>query len=86
MTSLTGAVVGTIVVRFVREVLSPLDDGFSVVGANFSGKPGLRFVVLGVLLIVMLARRPDGLVRGREIILTRSQASDDGGQDTPDVP
>lgn len=86
MTSLTGAVVGTIVVRFVRELLAPLDDGFSVVGAHFSGKPGLRFVVLGVLLIVMLARRPDGLMRGREITLVRSRAADAGGRSTTEQP
>ena len=73
LNSLTGAVVGTIVVRFIRELLAPLDDGFSVVGIDYAGKPGLRFVVLGVLLIVMLARRPDGLMNGRELVVTRSQ-------------
>lgn len=69
MTSLTGAVLGTVAVRVLREVLAPLDDGFSVGFIEFGGKPGLRFVVLGVLLLVMLARRPGGLLRGHELTL-----------------
>lgn len=66
MRSLSGAVLGTVVIRFVRELLTPLDDGFSLGPASFGGKPGLRFVALGLVLLVMLFRRPEGLTKGRE--------------------
>lgn len=69
MTSLTGAVVGTIVFQFLRQVLEPLDSGFSLGPVSFGGHPGLRFVVLGVLMLVVLAKRPGGLVNGYEVKL-----------------
>jgi branched-chain amino acid transport system permease protein len=69
MHSITGAVVGTMLVQLLRQVLEPLDSGFDALGASFEGRPGLRFVVLGLLTLVVLATRPGGLLNGYELRL-----------------
>lgn len=66
MHSITGAVVGTMLVQLLRQVLEPLDGGFDALGVSFDGRPGLRFVVLGLLTLVVLATRPGGLLNGLE--------------------
>lgn len=67
MLSLTGAVVGTVVFEILRQVLSPLDSGWDAGPLSFSEHPGLRFVVLGAIMLLMLARRPGGIVNGYEL-------------------
>lgn len=69
MMSVTGAVIGTIVVQALRQLLEPLDRGWDIAGMSFDGRPGLRFVVLGCLTLVVLAKRPGGLVDGYELRL-----------------
>jgi len=81
MTSITGAVVGTMLVQLLREVLDPLDNGFHVVGVTFDGRPGLRFVVLGLLTLVVLTRRPGGVFNGFELRLPRRKSSQIGADD-----
>lgn len=67
MNSITGAVVGTMLVQLLRQVLEPLDRGFHSFGVSFDGRPGLRFVMLGILTLVVLATRPGGLLNGLEV-------------------
>ena len=71
MTSITGAVIGTMLVQLLRELLEPLDSGFDVAWISFEGRPGLRFVVLGLLTLVVLTRRPGGVLNGLELRLPR---------------
>lgn len=67
--SLTGAVIGTIVVEFLQQILKPLDNGGHLAGFNWDGHPGLRFVVVGLLILLVLAKRPGGMVNGFELRL-----------------
>ena len=69
MLSMTGAVTGTIVVEVLQQILGPLDSGGSLAGMHWSGHPGARFVVLGLLMLVVLIRRPGGIVNGYEFRL-----------------
>lgn len=65
--SLTGAVVGTIVVSIISEILRQIQ------GADISGplgqiiRPGFQPVCLGLLFLVTLILRPRGLTNDREI-------------------
>lgn len=68
--SLTGAVTGSVLVSALAEVLRRAEGG-SLFGLDVPARPGLADVVLGVVLIVMLIRRPGGLTRGRELALRR---------------
>jgi branched-chain amino acid transport system permease protein len=82
MLSITGAVLGTVFVQFLRQVLEPLDSGFAVGSLQFDGRPGLRFVVLGMIMLLMLARRPGGIVNGYELRLPVPQRWRRSGRDT----
>jgi branched-chain amino acid transport system permease protein len=65
--SLTGAVLGTVVVSVLSEVLRQAEAG-SVLGlVDVPPRPGIADVVLGILLVLMLLRRSAGLTGGREI-------------------
>jgi branched-chain amino acid transport system permease protein len=64
--SLTGAVVGSVAVSALAEVLRRAEGG-SLVGLPVPARPGLADVVLGIVLVVMLLRRPGGLTGGREL-------------------
>lgn len=62
MYSLTGAVVGTIVVSVMTELLRRAEMGFSVGPLHVSGRPGLQEVGLALVMLLILILRPDGLV------------------------
>jgi branched-chain amino acid transport system permease protein len=68
--SLTGAVTGSVVVSVLAEVLRRAEGG-SLLGLDVPARPGLADVVLGVVLVVMLLRRPSGLTGGRELRFPR---------------
>jgi branched-chain amino acid transport system permease protein len=67
MRSLSGAVVGVILVRAVTEALRRAEDGFSVHGVNFSLPAGSQAVALAIVLLVILILRPDGLLGDHEL-------------------
>jgi branched-chain amino acid transport system permease protein len=70
--SLSGAVIGAIVVSVLREVLDRAQDG-SVLGLfHIAPRPGLSDTALAIVLIALLILRPSGLTAGRELVLPRS--------------
>lgn len=58
-TSLAGAVTGTLVISALSEILRRVEADVS--------RPGLSQVVLGLVMLLILVRRPEGLTGGREI-------------------
>ena len=66
--SLTGAVIGTIVVSFVSTLLRELEDGFGLGPLSIPARPGLTALGLGSILILMLIFRPRGLTGSRELL------------------
>jgi branched-chain amino acid transport system permease protein len=67
MNSLSGAVIGTVVISGLLEALYRLEDGFSVGALSVREHPGLSGLGLAVVMIAILIFRPDGITRGREI-------------------
>lgn len=67
MTSLAGAVVGTICISVVQELLRHVEAGVSIGPLDIPGRPGLQNVVLALLLIAVMIKRPLGLMGGREL-------------------
>ena len=67
--SLSGAVIGTITVTVISELLRNVEEGFQVGAFVISAPTGLREVGFALLLIATLALRPRGLSGGREIPL-----------------
>jgi len=66
MGSLAGAVVGTVVVSVITEVLGRFEEG-GLAGLHVSLRPGIREMVVAVLTMVILVWRSTGLTRSREI-------------------
>lgn len=65
--SLAGAVVGSIFISFVSAVLLRAEQGIDVWSLHVPARPGMREVVLAVIMLAVLILRPTGLTRGREI-------------------
>ena len=65
--SILGAVVGTLAVGAVNELLRNFEEGASAFGLISIGEtPGLAAVGLGLILLVTMIALPEGLSRGRE--------------------
>jgi branched-chain amino acid transport system permease protein len=79
--SLTGAVVGTIVVSTLLEVLRQFEVGIHVANATLQMPRGLRELGIALLMLIILTIRNAGLTGGREIPwpFTRLGASRTGG-------
>jgi branched-chain amino acid transport system permease protein len=69
--SLTGAVVGTLAVTVVAEVLRRAEDGSLLGLVEIPTREGVRNVGLALVMLLILLVRPSGLTRGRELRLRR---------------
>lgn len=65
--SLSGAVVGTIAVSTLSELLRQVEQGFAIGQVSVSTPPGLREVGLALAMLAILLLLPAGITRGREI-------------------
>jgi len=65
--SVLGAVVGTLAVATVNELLRNFEEGAGVFGlVSIGATPGLAAIGLGLILLVTMVALPEGLSRGRE--------------------
>jgi branched-chain amino acid transport system permease protein len=67
MTSLSGAVIGSLTISFVAEVLHRVEQGADVGSLHIPARPGLREVGLAIIMLGILILRPRGLTNGREL-------------------
>jgi branched-chain amino acid transport system permease protein len=65
--SLSGAVVGSIFISAVSEILRRLEEGAHVGPLYIQGRTGMREVGLAIILLLALIARPAGLTAGREL-------------------
>jgi branched-chain amino acid transport system permease protein len=67
--SLSGAVLGVLMVTLIVEALRVLEGGVSVGPISMQLPKGFQEIGLGVMMALILIFRPSGLTRGREIPL-----------------
>jgi branched-chain amino acid transport system permease protein len=67
MTSLSGAVIGSVAISFVAELLHRIEEGVNAGPIHIPARPGLREVGLAVIMVAILILRPRGLTNGREL-------------------
>lgn len=67
--SLSGAVVGVLVVSIAVEVLVRLEKGFTIGTAEFALPAGSQEILIAIAMIVVLIFRPAGLLAGRDLML-----------------
>lgn len=65
--SLSGAVVGTLAVSILSQVLLNLQDGFTFFSVQVPPRPGLQPAGLAIVMLVSLLLRPRGLIGTTEI-------------------
>lgn len=70
LNTLSGAVIGTIALSALSEMLRRVEEGVRVVGVEIPSRPGLQQLGLAVVLLLTLVLLPRGLTRGREIFAT----------------
>ena len=68
MNSLSGAVIGVIVISTIIQFLRWLEKGIDLGGATLSIPNGLQEITIGLVMIAILMFRPTGLTRNREIV------------------
>jgi branched-chain amino acid transport system permease protein len=71
MKSLTGAVIGSLVISFVAEFLHRIEQGADLGPVTIPARPGLREVGLAIIMLTILVIRPRGITDGRELPLPR---------------
>jgi len=67
--SLSGAVLGVIVVTIIMKGMSTLEDGVSFGGSEFTLPAGSAQIALALAMLGILLLRPSGLTHGRELEL-----------------
>lgn len=80
--SVTGAVLGAVVVTILAEALRRAENGLSIGGIQLTEAPGLTGIALALIIVLILTLRPQGIL-GRweidEILARRRQAAPVGG-------
>ena len=69
MGSISGSIIGAAIVTLFAEILAPIEEGFNFFGFQVPQALGLTTILLGVLLIVVLIKKPEGIMGEREISL-----------------
>jgi branched-chain amino acid transport system permease protein len=66
MQSLSGAVLGVVVVTAILDVLRIAEKGFTIGGLAIPPRPGLAELVLAAVMLLVLLFRPNGIMGSRE--------------------
>ncbi|MFK7837200.1 MAG: branched-chain amino acid ABC transporter permease [Sulfitobacter sp.] len=67
--SLTGAVMGVLVLSIIIEVLVRMERGMDIGEATYALPTGAQEIIIGIIMILVLILRPAGLTGGRELRL-----------------
>lgn len=80
--SITGAICGTALMSVLLELLRHVENGTSIGPLNIPALPGLSDLFLGIVLVLILSRRPAGLLGNKELQVVAPEASK--ASETPD--
>lgn len=65
--TISGAILGATIVTLFTQVAAPIQEGFFLFGLEVPPMFGLVNLLMAILIIVIMIRRPDGIMRGKEI-------------------
>ncbi|MCB1339020.1 MAG: branched-chain amino acid ABC transporter permease [Maritimibacter sp.] len=84
MGSLSGAVIGVLVLSTLIQVLRWLEAGVSIGTSTLALPNGVQEIALGIVMIVILAFRPSGLMGNTELNWRRAKTADPGASGQPE--
>jgi branched-chain amino acid transport system permease protein len=67
--SLSGAVVGTLTVSAIQEIIGRLENGEGVGPIHLHLRDGVTDAVLALLVLLIMLLRPGGITGGRELVM-----------------
>lgn len=65
--SLTGSILGSVIITVLLEWLRAVEEPFSMLGFDIPGIPGMRMVVFSVVLLCIILYRREGIMGMREL-------------------
>ena len=68
MNSLSGAVLGVVILSAIIQLLRWFEKGVDIGGTSFALPLGVQEIAIGVVMIVILMFRPSGLTRNKELL------------------
>jgi branched-chain amino acid transport system permease protein len=80
MRSLTGAVLGALVIAALTELLRQVEIGVTIGKATIAAPPGLGDAILALIMLLIILFRPKGIAGGKEIGWPFSQKAGDQDQ------
>jgi branched-chain amino acid transport system permease protein len=90
MGSISGAVIGAIIMTITPEILRPIEGGFTLGPLQFGALYGISNIILAIAFILIMIFRPQGLFGERELSLTlfgrRTPQQESSGQDIAITP
>ncbi|MGL4309339.1 MAG: branched-chain amino acid ABC transporter permease [Paracoccaceae bacterium] len=85
MGSLSGAVIGVLILSTLIQALRWLESGVQVGETTFALPGGVQEIALGVVMILILMFRPAGILGNRDLSLPRRAASETKGPQGPNT-
>jgi branched-chain amino acid transport system permease protein len=85
MNSLSGAVLGVVILSAIIQVLRWFEKGIDVGGTVLTIPNGIQEIAIGIVMIVILMYRPSGLTQNRELVWTARKLSAGSGKPTAAV-
>ncbi|WP_373503722.1 branched-chain amino acid ABC transporter permease [Aestuariivirga sp.] len=79
MNSLSGAVLGVVVLSTIIQVLRWFEKGIDVGGTVLTIPNGVQEIAIGIVMIVILMFRPTGMTRNRELVWPGKKLSAEAG-------
>jgi branched-chain amino acid transport system permease protein len=76
--SLSGAVLGVLILSGLIQALRWLEAGVDIGGTQFALPNGIQEIALGIVMIVILAFRPTGIMGNKELIWPPARTEDPG--------
>ncbi|WP_168253661.1 branched-chain amino acid ABC transporter ATP-binding protein/permease [Rhizobium leguminosarum] len=67
--SISGAVVGTLIITVLVEIVKPIESGREIAGIDLPAIWGLTQILLSVMILVVMYKRPAGIMGSRELTL-----------------
>ncbi|WP_421695717.1 branched-chain amino acid ABC transporter permease [Aestuariivirga sp.] len=83
MNSLSGAVLGVVILSIIIQLLRWMEKGIDLGGSTFALPLGVQEIAIGVVMIVILMYRPSGLTGNRELVWPSKKLSAGGRTPAP---